>query len=470
MSTYDVAVVGRGAIGSAAALAFARAGRRVALVGPQPRAAALPDAAAGAPKAAADDWDQRVYALSPASRTLLMDLGVWQMLEPARIAPVHDMRIYRQATVGGRTPPPEVHLDAYHGRVEALAWIIENRELQGALDRTIAATLSPSKLVRVDAEVDGLALPLTSDERGPASLSFAGGGRLSARLVIAADGTASRLRNFAGIDHVVRDYDQTAIVANFEAERPHRDCAWQWFGDFGVVALLPLPSDDLGHGRSRVSLVWSAPAEEGCAGAGEGVRRPGRAGAGDDRKPARRAAHDYAAGCVCPAHRPVPAGDQAVLCPDRRRGACDPSHGRAGHEPRLRGRARTDGLPDGPRGTAGTASIDDAASGTNPRSRVPGAGMAGAASLRAVAAGAGSGHAVGPGRPASGIREPAGPAGRIARRRLVDRGEVAMASASNDRACGKLTARGQAPGCKVVRKNDVRRKVMCEEFAGRSSR
>ena len=269
MSTYDVAVVGRGAIGSAAALAFARAGRRVALVGPQPRAAALPDAAAGAPKAAADDSDQRVYALSPASRTLLMDLGVWQMLEPARIAPVHDMRIYRQAAVGGSS------------RRRRCTWMLTMAGLRRwpgssrtGSSRAPWTGLSrppcrPSKLVRVDAEVDGLALPLTSDERGPASLSFAGGGRLSARLVIAADGTASRLRNFAGIDHVVRDYDQTAIVANFEAERPHRDCAWQWFGDFGVVALLPLPSKDLGHGRSRVSLVWSAPAEETARALGE---------------------------------------------------------------------------------------------------------------------------------------------------------------------------------------------------------
>jgi ubiquinone biosynthesis UbiH/UbiF/VisC/COQ6 family hydroxylase len=96
-------------------------------------------------------------------------------------------------------------------------------------------------------------------------LVFSGGGNLSAGLVVAADGTASRLRDLAGIEHVMRDYRQSAIVANFEAERPHRDCAWQWFGAFGVVALLPLPGEDLRHGRSRVSLVWSAPEEEAAA-------------------------------------------------------------------------------------------------------------------------------------------------------------------------------------------------------------
>ena len=257
MSIYDAAVIGRGAIGSVAALAFARAGWRVALIGPRP----APGSAGGTRPAAAEEapgWDQRVYALSPASRALLTELGIWQGLDPARIAPVHDMRIFHNRGKGAASPP-EVHLDAYGGRVEALAWIVENRELQGAIDKAIAGALPSVKLSRVDAEVDGLTLPLTAEERRPASLDLVGGGKLAAHLVVAADGTSSRLRDLAGIDYVSRDYEQTAIVANFEADRPHRDCAWQWFGDFGVVALLPLPSDDLEYGRSRVSLVWSAP-------------------------------------------------------------------------------------------------------------------------------------------------------------------------------------------------------------------
>ena len=275
MSTCDVAVVGRGAIGSAAALAFARAGWRVALVAPAPRTPAGSASPSGtthsssgaAPASSLADWDQRVYALSAASRMLLMDLGVWQLMDHARIAPIHDMRIFNHAGER-RRESREVHLDAYQGRVEALAWIVENRELQGALDKAISATLQPSRLQRIDAEVESLTLPLAIEDREGATLRFSGGGRLSASLVVAADGTGSRLRELAGIEHVVRDYEQTAVVANFEASLPHRDCAWQWFGDFGVVALLPLPSDDLGHG-SRVSLVWSAPTAQAAEALGE---------------------------------------------------------------------------------------------------------------------------------------------------------------------------------------------------------
>ncbi len=206
-------------------------------------------------------WDQRVYAISPASRSLLMELGVWQLLDLERVAPVHDMRILQTPGRASGAVLPEVHLDAYRARMEALAWIVENRALQVALDRALAALPAPASLTRIDAEVSGLTLPSTAEEHRPATLGLADGGSLAASLVIGADGTGSRLREFAAIDYILRDYRQTAIVANFEADRPHRDCAWQWFGRFGVVALLPLPSEDLGFGRSRVSLVWSAPDE-----------------------------------------------------------------------------------------------------------------------------------------------------------------------------------------------------------------
>ncbi len=273
MSAFDAVVVGRAAIGSVAALAFARAGWRVALVGPGSADGEHRDDGQTLPGAAAvGGWDQRVYALSPASRALLADLGVWQLLDPARVAPVHDMRIFHAAGRTGSKPGSEVHLDAYQGRVEALAWIVENRELQAAIDRALTAT-PPKMLTRVDAQVDSLTLPESMDSaRATASIGLAGGGTVAARLVVAADGGGSRLRQLAGIDHVARDYDQTAIVANFETGLPHRDCAWQWFGGFGVMALLPLPSGDLGHGRGRVSLVWSAPQDEALRGqsAGEG--------------------------------------------------------------------------------------------------------------------------------------------------------------------------------------------------------
>jgi ubiquinone biosynthesis UbiH/UbiF/VisC/COQ6 family hydroxylase len=76
------------------------------------------------------------------------------------------------------------------------------------------------------------------------------GEHVTTRLVVAADGADSWLREQAGIRHVQRDYEQIAVVANFTAARAHRGTAFQWFRNDGVLALLPLPGD-------RVSMVWS---------------------------------------------------------------------------------------------------------------------------------------------------------------------------------------------------------------------
>src|SRR5690606_36609238 len=145
--SYDVAVVGRGAVGTAVALAFARAGRRVALVAPgdTPAGGGVGNAAPQAVRGA-DDWDTRVFAISPSSRSLLLELGAWQLMEASRLATVHDMRLFNDAAGLVTRERAEVRLDAYQGRVEALAWIVENRELQQALDRAIALSLPTGML------------------------------------------------------------------------------------------------------------------------------------------------------------------------------------------------------------------------------------------------------------------------------------------------------------------------------------
>src|SRR5207237_7239614 len=86
-----------------------------------------------------------------------------------------------------------------------------------------------------------------------ARITLADGRSLCARLVVGADGVRSWIRREAGIAREPRSYGQTAIVANFAAERAHRGRAFQWFvEDESVLAWLPLP------GR-RISIVWSAP-------------------------------------------------------------------------------------------------------------------------------------------------------------------------------------------------------------------
>lgn len=238
---YDIAVVGRGPIGAAAALVASRAGRRTLLIGPAPTVSTVPASRAAA--MADEGWDARVYALSAGARALLEDLRVWGALDAVRIAPVRDMRIYPSAAPDA----PEVHLSAPTAGAEALAWIVEGANLNGAFEQA----LHFAPLACVDAPVE--AFDGAGDPRA-ASLRLADGAQVRARLVIGADGARSSLRRLAGIGYREHAYAQTAVVANFRGQWPHHGCAWQWFGRHGVLALLPLPGE-------RVSIVWSAPDE-----------------------------------------------------------------------------------------------------------------------------------------------------------------------------------------------------------------
>ena len=85
-----------------------------------------------------------------------------------------------------------------------------------------------------------------------------GGETISARLLVAADGVRSRLRDFAGIGTVGRDYGQAGIVATVAHERPHGGKAEEHFLPGGPFATLPLKSKG---GRHRSSLVWTEPTE-----------------------------------------------------------------------------------------------------------------------------------------------------------------------------------------------------------------
>ncbi|HRA77925.1 MAG TPA: FAD-dependent monooxygenase [Burkholderiaceae bacterium] len=244
----DVAVVGRGGVGLAIALALARTGLSTTLIGAPPA------------DGSNDPWDLRVFALSPATRALLESIGVWHALDAQRIAPVYDMRVY-PAFGTDRGP---LQFSAYEAHVDALAWIVEQRNLLRALEQAVRFAGMPVIDERFDGfDSDAAASPTASTAPDSAvHLRLDGGRRLRARLVVGADGATSRVRDAAGLAWTVSDYPQRALVAHFDTEQPHRDIAWQWFGRDGVLALLPLPAGTgPGAPAGRVSMVWSAPLE-----------------------------------------------------------------------------------------------------------------------------------------------------------------------------------------------------------------
>ncbi|UGQ46959.1 UbiH/UbiF family hydroxylase [Massilia endophytica] len=225
-----VCIVGDGAIAKTAALAFAQAGQSVTVLAP-PAAPQRADEAS---------WDVRVFALNHTARKLLDSLKVWGAMDQARIAPVDAMVVQ-----GDGKQPGGLHFDAFGAHTDTLAWIVEDRNLNQALD----AALRFAQNVHI---VNGHATALKADE-DVATIRLDDGSELKSSLVVGADGAQSWVRGQCDIGLDYRTYSQKGVVSNFECEKPHHGAAHQWFTcDEGIVALLPLPG-------KRVSLVWSAP-------------------------------------------------------------------------------------------------------------------------------------------------------------------------------------------------------------------
>ncbi|HEY4375354.1 MAG TPA: FAD-dependent oxidoreductase [Burkholderiales bacterium] len=241
---HDVLIVGAGIAGLALALSLSRAGRRVLVL----------DARTGAEKGAPPEetFDQRIYAIGPGNAAWLDELRIWSAIDPARLTPVYDMRVYGDLPASRVLPlaagEDGLHLSAYRSAIGELCWIAEEREIARALEAA-AGFAAHLTLLRPAEPV----LMLQKPDR--VQLRLADGRQLEARLLVAADGAQSWVRSAAAIDTQVIDYQQAAVVANFHAGQAHHNCAYQWFrrepdGSGGVLAWLPLP-------RGQVSMVWS---------------------------------------------------------------------------------------------------------------------------------------------------------------------------------------------------------------------
>lgn len=228
-SEYDVAVVGTGIAGLAAALALARNSCRVVLIGPRQ---ALPPGG--------NHYHPRVYAISPASRQLLDRLGAWAAMPAERRAPVDAMLVY-----GDRGSA--VELQAWHAGQADLAEIVEATELERGLRNALQVFGVPW----IEAEFQGLSRQV-NDPRHQIQLSDRS--QVRAALLVAADGARSAVRQAAGFELRQRFYDATGLVVHLNAELPHQGRAMQWFTADGILALLPMPDTTEGP---QVSMVWS---------------------------------------------------------------------------------------------------------------------------------------------------------------------------------------------------------------------
>jgi 2-octaprenyl-6-methoxyphenol hydroxylase len=105
----------------------------------------------------------------------------------------------------------------------------------------------PANVSNIEEEKDGVKISVKKGQKKP---------EIRTRLLVAADGTHSRVREMAGISVHCSDYNQSAIIANVSTEKPHHGRAFERFTEKGPIALLPMS-------ENRCSLVWTHSTKKG---------------------------------------------------------------------------------------------------------------------------------------------------------------------------------------------------------------
>ena len=228
-AAIDIVVAGGGVVGLTTAAVLAKQGYGVTVI----------DARPSAPAWQRDQYDQRVVALTRASQQLLQQLGAWDGVALRRLSPYTAMQVWDGQGSGA------IRFDAAAIAEPDLGHIVELSAIEAALQ-----TVLQQQQVSIRR---GRKLSRAEPGRDAISLALDDGQTLLAKLLIAADGAQSGLREQAGIALHEHDYDHHALVAQIHCEQPHQQTAWQRFTEHGPLALLPLAD------AHQCSIVWSQP-------------------------------------------------------------------------------------------------------------------------------------------------------------------------------------------------------------------
>lgn len=234
----DVIIAGGGLNGPALALALAQAGLSVTVVD-----------AAPARNRAADDFDGRAYALAIASQKLLSAIGLWPAVAD-QAQRLNDVKA-SDGHAGEGSAPFFLHFDSRELEQGPVGYMLEDRFLY----RAFLAAMLDQPLIRLISETSVIAQETTP---GGVTVTLSDGRRLSAKLLVGADGRRSGVAERAGITRSGWDYGQIALVAAIAHEKPHDGIAYQFFMPTGPLAILPLPGN-------RSSIVWSETARNATA-------------------------------------------------------------------------------------------------------------------------------------------------------------------------------------------------------------
>lgn len=227
---YDLVIVGGGLVGLTLASALKNSDLKIALVEAKPESAAV---ARG-----------QAYHINLLVSRIFKGIGVWQSMQ-SEVSPIEQIRL------SDADYPGTVQFFKRDLGTDVLGYVAEHRVLLNALQDFLrqcpnVSYLCPAELVKVNYGADGVDLELS--QHGQIR-------QVRSRLLVAADGARSPIRQQAGISTKGWQYWQSCVVAFIQPEKPHQNIAYERFQTDGPFAILPLP-DNL------CRIVWTAPRAE----------------------------------------------------------------------------------------------------------------------------------------------------------------------------------------------------------------
>ncbi|MBT4256542.1 MAG: UbiH/UbiF/VisC/COQ6 family ubiquinone biosynthesis hydroxylase [Gammaproteobacteria bacterium] len=192
-------------------------------------------------------FDPRVSAITNASKELFKKLEIWQGIEEARCCSYRNMKVWDAEGTGA------IEFSADDINQPELGTIIENSLILASLYRC----LPDQENLRIGTETIESFQRLDAGQDSTIQIACESGEQYSAKLLVAADGANSKLRELAGFETSEWDYNHQAIVTTVKTELPHNRTALQRFIDTGPLAFLTLEDENIADAH-YCSIVWSA--------------------------------------------------------------------------------------------------------------------------------------------------------------------------------------------------------------------
>ena len=230
---FDIVIVGGGLVGASLACALSSTPFRIAIIEARPLG-----------RSDQPSYDERTVALAFGSRRILDGMGLWESIA-AEATPIESIHVSERGRFG------VTRMRAQEENVAALGYVVANRvvgeQLYTRLSKQERLTIiTPAQLRELKVSSDSVTLQIERKLGRNRAETIT----LRARLAVAADGSASVVRELVGIRVLREDYGQIAVVTNVTPQCHHGFVAYERFTDAGPLAVLPMSA-------GRCSVVWT---------------------------------------------------------------------------------------------------------------------------------------------------------------------------------------------------------------------